>query len=73
MRVLQQRHDHGRSGWINERIAAGNHAVPSRQEIASFLSGPTDSPDYPDNAYICRCGAHLRIMDAIREAAGKML
>ena len=58
----------GALGWINQRVAAGNNGVPSRQEIASFLSG-----DGPDNGYICRCGAHLRIVDAIREAAGRMV
>jgi aerobic-type carbon monoxide dehydrogenase small subunit (CoxS/CutS family) len=63
----------GALSWINGRVKAGNTAVPSQQEIAAFLSGPADSPDYPDNEYICRCGAHLRILDAIREAAGKML
>ena len=55
--------------WLEGRIAAGNPAVPSREEVADYLSGAT-----PESAlnYLCRCGAHNRIIEAIRVAAKKM-
>ncbi len=60
----------GSLGWLEGRIANGNQKVPSVQEIKDFLSGA--APDTPQN-YICRCGAHLRIVAAIRSAAGEMV
>lgn len=59
----------GAVGWIESRMAAGNNAVPSREEIADFLSG--ESEGNPFN-YICRCGAHTRILDAIHAGAVEM-
>jgi aerobic-type carbon monoxide dehydrogenase small subunit (CoxS/CutS family) len=59
----------GAVGWIESRIAAGNHAVPSRSETADFLSGASAESTYN---YICRCGAHTRILDAIHDAAVEM-
>ena len=56
-------------GWIEARVAAGNSAVPTRQETADFLSGA--AADNPFN-YVCRCGAHTRILDAIHAAATEM-
>lgn len=58
---------------INERVAAGNQAVPTQAEIAAFLSGDGPNPTDPPTQYICRCGAHVRIMAAIQAGAEKML
>lgn len=60
----------GAMSFMNDRVAAGNQAQPTRQEIAAFLSGDTTDPPLE---YICRCGAHTRILDAIQAAAEKML
>lgn len=60
----------GALGWLEGRIAAGDHSVPSTAEIKDFLSGATDASD--DN-YLCRCGTHNRITDAIRAAAEEMV
>jgi aerobic-type carbon monoxide dehydrogenase small subunit (CoxS/CutS family) len=60
----------GSVGWIEGRIAAGNRAVPSEEEIKDFLSGA--APDGRQN-YICRCGTHTRIVAAIRSAAKEMV
>jgi aerobic-type carbon monoxide dehydrogenase small subunit (CoxS/CutS family) len=60
----------GATAWIESRIAAGNHSVPGRDEIADYLSGAI--PGQPLN-YICRCGAHNRIMDAIQAGAKEMV
>lgn len=59
----------GSLAWLEARHAAGTTAVPTRNEVADYLSGAT-----PASAlnYLCRCGAHNRIIDAIRRAAGKM-
>lgn len=59
----------GAVGWIEERIASGNTAVPTRTEIADFLSGATAGNPFN---YVCRCGAHTRILDAIHAAATEM-
>jgi nicotinate dehydrogenase subunit A len=60
----------GSLGWLESRIAAGNTGVPSRAEIADYLSGAL-----PDSAfnYICRCGAHARIIEAIHSGAAEMV
>lgn len=58
----------GTLAWIDSRHAAGNKAVPSRQEVADHLSGATPAA----NNYICRCGVHNRIIDAVRSAAEEM-
>lgn len=59
----------GALSFINGRVAAGNQAVPTKDEIAEFLSGNNPSAYH----YLCRCGAHTRILAAIQDAAEKML
>ncbi|MBM7785638.1 (2Fe-2S)-binding protein [Tenggerimyces flavus] len=56
----------GALGWLRQRRAAGNTTVPTQEEIAAFLSGEAEGSTLN---YICRCGAHVRIMRAIRKAA----
>ncbi|MFC0106952.1 (2Fe-2S)-binding protein [Kibdelosporangium aridum] len=56
--------------WLETRIASGNRAVPSDDEIKDFLSGAL--PESDDN-YICRCGTHVRIVRAVSLAAKEML
>ncbi len=63
----------GAISFLNERVAAGNQAVPTQAEIAGFLSGNGPNPTNPPTQYICRCGAHVRIMAAIQSGAEKML
>jgi nicotinate dehydrogenase subunit A len=58
----------GALAWMNRRIAAGNRAIPTDSEVKLFLSGKGDSA----NVYICRCGAHGRIVRAIQRAAVEM-
>jgi aerobic-type carbon monoxide dehydrogenase small subunit (CoxS/CutS family) len=60
----------GTLGWLEKRIAAGNRAVPSENEIKDFLSGASPESDLN---YICRCGTHTRIVAAIRLAAKEMV
>jgi aerobic-type carbon monoxide dehydrogenase small subunit (CoxS/CutS family) len=60
----------GALGWWESRIAAGNRAVPSTSEIQDFLSGATQFSDFN---YLCRCGTHTRITEAIRTAAEEMV
>lgn len=60
----------GSLGWLESRRAAGNTAVPSREEIADYLSGAL--PESTFN-YICRCGAHTRIIEAIHSGAAEMM
>lgn len=60
----------GSLGWLESRVAAGNTAVPSREEIADYLSGAL--PESTFN-YICRCGAHTRIIEAIHSGAVEMM
>ncbi|GAB3060576.1 (2Fe-2S)-binding protein [Intrasporangium mesophilum] len=59
----------GAIGWLEQRIADGATDAPSRAEIADFLSGSL--PGYTFN-YLCRCGAHPRMLDAIHAAAAEM-
>lgn len=59
----------GALGWLEGRHAAGNRAVPSRQEVAEHLAGKTPASSI---AHICRCGAHNRIIEAVRKGAEKM-
>jgi aerobic-type carbon monoxide dehydrogenase small subunit (CoxS/CutS family) len=58
----------GSLGWLESRIAGGNRAVPSDAEVRDFLSGDTTSLNY-----LCRCGAHNRIVAAIRQASEAMV
>jgi nicotinate dehydrogenase subunit A len=60
----------GALSFINARVAAGNRAVPTQAEIIDFLSGNSAISPF---RYICRCGAHVRIVAAIQDAARKML
>lgn len=60
----------GALGWLRQRKASGNAAVPSDAEIRDFLSGA--SPGSTFN-YICRCGAHNRMVRAISNAAPEVL
>jgi aerobic-type carbon monoxide dehydrogenase small subunit (CoxS/CutS family) len=59
----------GSLGWLERRFAAGNRTVPSEEEVRDFLSGASADGDN----YICRCGAHNRIVAAIRAAAAEMV
>jgi nicotinate dehydrogenase subunit A len=60
----------GSLGWIESRVAAGNRSVPSREEIVDFLSGALPGSTFN---YLCRCGTHRRIVEAIHSAAGEMV
>jgi aerobic-type carbon monoxide dehydrogenase small subunit (CoxS/CutS family) len=60
----------GALSFINARVAAGNREVPTRAEIIDFLSGNSSISSF---VYLCRCGAHVRIVAAIEDAARKML
>ena len=60
----------GSYGWLQGRLAAGNRAVPSEDEIKQFLAG--QAPGQPF-VYICRCGAHTRIIRAIQRGAQQMI
>lgn len=60
----------GALGWLEGRLAAGNRAVPTEDEVKDFLSGATS--ENTEN-YICRCGTHTRIVAAIRTAAEEMV
>jgi aerobic-type carbon monoxide dehydrogenase small subunit (CoxS/CutS family) len=64
----------GSLGWLESRIAGGNRRVPSDAEVRDFLSSETAAtPDDMPLNYLCRCGAHNRIVAAIRQAAGEMV
>jgi aerobic-type carbon monoxide dehydrogenase small subunit (CoxS/CutS family) len=64
----------GSLGWLESRIARGDRAVPTDAEVREFLSGAAPAtPDVEPENYLCRCGAHNRIVAAIREAAGEMV
>lgn len=60
----------GALGWLRQLKASGRTVPPSEEEIAAFLSG--ELPGSTQN-YICRCGTQLRIISAIRTAAGELL
>lgn len=60
----------GALSFIKARAAAGNKAVPTQDEIIDFLSGNSAISSFH---YICRCGAHARIVAAIQDAAREML
>ena len=64
----------GSLGWLESRISRGDRAVPSDAEVREFLSGETAAtPNAEPENYLCRCGAHNRIVAAIRQAAGEMV
>lgn len=60
----------GSLGWLRQRKAAGDRSVPTEDEIAAFLSGRSS---VSDDDYLCRCGAHRRMIEAIRQAAPEVL
>jgi len=60
----------GAKGWLDSRVAAGNSAVPTEAEITQFLSGKSAESAF---VYVCRCGAHKRIVRAIQRGAAAML
>jgi aerobic-type carbon monoxide dehydrogenase small subunit (CoxS/CutS family) len=60
----------GALGFIEGRVNAGNHDVPSEDEIKQFLSGKSSTPPF---VYLCRCGSHPRIVRAIQHAAEEMV
>ena len=62
----------GALGWLQGRFAAGNRAVPSDDEVKQFLSGKLGTTAPLSFVYLCRCGAHLRIIRAIQQAAKEM-
>jgi aerobic-type carbon monoxide dehydrogenase small subunit (CoxS/CutS family) len=55
--------------WLQSRLSSGNHAVPTDDEVKDFLSGVGQTPPF---VYICRCGAHLRMIRAIQQASQEM-
>jgi nicotinate dehydrogenase subunit A len=66
----------GALGWLRQRAAGGNTALPTDEEIRDFLSGgPAGSEPVAaaQRQYLCRCGTHQRIVRAISVAAGEML
>jgi aerobic-type carbon monoxide dehydrogenase small subunit (CoxS/CutS family) len=67
----------GALSWLQGRIAAGNKAVPTTDEVNQFLSNsvytdPMTGVSTP-TPYLCRCGAHTRFVSAIQEAAQGMV
>jgi nicotinate dehydrogenase subunit A len=60
----------GAHGWLQQRKASGNTAIPTDEEIAAFLSGEAEGSTF---TYLCRCGAHARIIRAISQAAAEVL
>ncbi|MGH8969205.1 MAG: (2Fe-2S)-binding protein [Actinomycetes bacterium] len=60
----------GAYGWLQQRKASGNRTVPTEEEIAAFLSGEASGST---RNYLCRCGAHARILHAVRLAAQEVL
>jgi aerobic-type carbon monoxide dehydrogenase small subunit (CoxS/CutS family) len=58
----------GALAWLEQRKADGIRGVPSREEVAEHLSGGNDQ----GFNYICRCGAHNRIIKAVQAAAREM-
>ncbi|HET9016268.1 MAG TPA: 2Fe-2S iron-sulfur cluster-binding protein [Thermomicrobiaceae bacterium] len=67
----------GAYAWLNGRIKVGNTAVPSVGEVEDFLSNsyyadPLNNYAKTPTPYLCRCGAHVRFVSAIQEAAKEM-
>ncbi len=56
----------GAYNWLQARRAAGNTAIPTDDEVKDFLSGINQTPPF---VYLCRCGAHMRIIRAIQQAS----
>ena len=66
----------GAYSWLNGRIGAGNKKVPTVGEVQDFLTNSTYTDPFTGvvtpTPYLCRCGAHVRIVNAIQEAAKGM-
>ncbi len=60
----------GAYNWLQARRTAGNTAIPTDEEVKDFLSGINQTPAF---VYLCRCGAHMRIIRAIQQAAQEFL
>ncbi len=63
--------------WLEGRINNGNTAVPTVDEVEDFLSNsvytdPLNGGAQTPTPYLCRCGAHVRFVSAIQEAAKGM-
>lgn len=69
----------GAYAFLKGRYQAGNMNVPTTAEVTDFYSNgtftdPTVSPPkVSPTPYLCRCGAHLRIIAAIQEATPAVL
>jgi aerobic-type carbon monoxide dehydrogenase small subunit (CoxS/CutS family) len=59
----------GAFGWLQARFSSGNRTVPTDDEVKNFLSGVGQNPAF---VYLCRCGAHLRIVRGIQQAAQEL-
>jgi len=59
----------GSYNWLQGRRNAGNTAIPTADEVKDFLSGIGQTPPF---VYLCRCGTHMRIIQAIQQAAQEM-
>ena len=59
----------GSYNWLQGRLNAGNTAVPTDDEVKDFLSGVNQTPPF---VYLCRCGTHMRIIQAIQQASQEM-
>ena len=55
--------------WLQTRHGSGNRAVPTDDEVKNFLTGVGQTPPF---VYLCRCGAHLRMIRAIQQASQEM-
>jgi nicotinate dehydrogenase subunit A len=55
--------------WLQTRLSNGNRAIPTDEEVKDFLSGVGQTPPF---VYLCRCGAHLRMIRAIQQASQEM-
>ena len=66
----------GAYSWLNGRIGAGNKKVPTVGEVEDFLTNSVYTDPFTGEVtptpYLCRCGAHVRIVNAIQEAAKGM-
>jgi nicotinate dehydrogenase subunit A len=56
----------GAYNWLKSRRSAGNTAMPTVDEVTDFLSGIKQTPAF---VYLCRCGSHMRIIQAIQQAS----
>jgi aerobic-type carbon monoxide dehydrogenase small subunit (CoxS/CutS family) len=56
----------GAYNWLKSRRSAGNTAIPTVDEVTNFLSGINQTPAF---VYLCRCGSHMRIIQAIQQAS----